>query len=184
MPNSAAKFYAWKMKFIFNIRGPKEEQSIVDARSSQAKSVPRWIPDYDAVWHVQRRCRYVQQQWLWHREIEPWVAEAKRLICLCGGITKDPSRHHLSRFRWTWLKPAHAFPHQSRVSNEWRSYCRSLSLLDSGLAPRIDCSSFGPRMLTLNFIHWILQLNLACWNLGTFEILSWILHLNIVYLIF
>ena len=31
---------------------------------------------------------------------------------------------------------------------------------------RIDCSSLGPQMLTQNFIHWILQLTLACWIYG------------------
>ena len=50
---------------------------------------------------------------------------------------------------------------------------RSLSLPDSDLASRIDCSCFGPRMLTLNFAHWILQLNLAYWIWGRWKYLSW-----------
>ena len=69
---------------------------------------------------------------------------------------------------------AHAFPHQSRVSNEWRSYSRSLFLLVRNLESRINCSTLGPRKLTQNFIHWILQLNLACWIWGGWKYFSWI----------
>ena len=51
-----------------------------------------------------------------------------------------------------------------------------LSLLDRNLASRMDCSSLGPRMLTLNFIHWILQVTLACWIWGRWKYLSRIFH--------
>ena len=46
MPNSGTNFHV--RKFSVNIRGPKEEQSILDARSRSSKeigskSVPRWF---------------------------------------------------------------------------------------------------------------------------------------------
>ena len=65
-------------------------------------------------------------------------------------------------------------PLGSHFSGGLRILCntRLLSLLDRDLASRIDCSSLGPPMLTLNFIHWILQLTLACWIWGLWKHLS------------
>ena len=61
----------------------------------------------------------------------------------------------------------------------------SLSVIDRDLASRMDCSSLGPRMLTLNFMHWILQVTYACWIWGRWKYLSWIfLMLNIWFWIF
>ena len=86
-----------------------------------------------------------------------------------------------SRCRWTWIKPALHMPSfitVGRVSNKWRSYSLSFSLLVCDLASRIDYSYLGPRMLTLNLIHFILQLKLACWIWGRWKYWSWIFYIE------